>query len=43
MSLLCIGKIKHTFSASNNTLRQRWREELEKWILTTYNDEIISV
>ena len=40
---LCIGKIKHTFSASNNTLRQRWRDELEKWILTTYNDEIISV
>ncbi len=40
---LNIGKIKHTFISSNITLRQRWRDELEKWILTTYNDEIISV
>ena len=40
---LSIGKIKHTFTANNITLRQRWRDELEKWILTTYNDEIISV
>ena len=40
---LAIGKNRHIFSVSNDTLRKRWREEIEKWILNTYNDKIITI
>jgi hypothetical protein len=40
---LAIGKIRHIFCVSNDTLRKRWREEIEKWILNTYNDKIITI
>ena len=39
---LVIGKTKHTFSAENNSLRMKWKDEIEKWILTTYNNEIVT-
>ena len=40
---LAIGKNRHIFCVSNDTLRKRWREEIEKWILNTYNDKIITI
>ena len=40
---LTIGKIKHIFSVKNNNLRKRWKDELEKWTLSIYNDEIVTI
>ena len=40
---LNIGKIKHVFSVKNNYLRKRWRYEIENWILSIYNDKIITI
>ena len=40
---LTVGKIKHVFSVKNNNLRKRWKDELEKWRLSIYNDEIVNI